>query len=45
MEERDNVTCLKKRNSKVNTEYFDLFTFHCIKHGTRSSLFWREWHH
>ena len=20
-------------------------SFHCIKHGTRSSVFWRKWYH
>ena len=30
---------------KLKWKMLTFFPFHCIKHGTRSSLFRRKWHH
>ena len=33
------------RDQKIKIKNLTFFTFHCIKHGTRSIVFWRKWHH
>ena len=57
MEEIDTIICLKKRNKtkriskkllrdqKIEIKNLAFFCFHCMKQGTRSSVFWRKWHH
>ena len=53
MEEIDNITCMKKIDlklkeyqrpwdKKIKIKKIDFFTFHCIKHRTRSSVFQRK---